>query len=403
MLKGKRIILGVSGGIAAYKMTNVASMLYKLGADVHVIMTKNACEFITPKTFEVLTKNKVYIDTFDENPDDPVNVPHITLGQTADCFLIAPATANIIGKLAHGIADDMLTTTVLPARCPMLICPSMNGYMLDNAVVQENIEILRKRGYKIIESEYGNLACGYEGKGKLPKEEILVEHILNAVQYEHDMEGRKVMVSAGPTEEPLDPVRIITNHSSGKMGFALARTAARRGADVTLVTGPVNLETPLGVKRVDIVTAEDMYQNITSRADDMDIIIMSAAVADYTPETVADNKIKKSDGGMSIPLKRTKDILKTLGENKKEGQFICGFSMETENMLENSEAKLIKKNADMICANNLKVEGAGYKVDTNVITIIKKAADGEKAIIRELPLMSKDEAAYEILSEIISH
>ncbi|HCA20798.1 MAG TPA: bifunctional phosphopantothenoylcysteine decarboxylase/phosphopantothenate--cysteine ligase CoaBC, partial [Lachnospiraceae bacterium] len=365
MIEGMKIVLGVSGGIAAYKMTNVASMLYKLGADVHVVMTKNACQFITPKTFEVLTKNKVYVDTFDENPDDLVNVPHISLGQSADCILIAPATADIIGKLAHGIADDMLTTTVLPARCPMLICPSMNVYMLENPVVQENIEILRKRGYQIIESEVGPLACGYEGKGKLPKEEILVEHILNAIEYNHDMVGKKVMISAGPTEEPIDPVRIITNHSSGKMGFALARVAAKRGADVTLVTGPVNLDTPLNVKRVDITTAQDMYNEITGRAADMDIIIMSAAVADYTPVSVADNKIKKQEGDMAIPLKRTRDILNTLGENKKPGQFICGFSMETENMLENSAAKLTKKNADMICANNLKVPGAGYKVDTN--------------------------------------
>ena len=401
MIEGMKIVLGVSGGIAAYKMTNVASMLHKLGADVHVVMTKNACQFITPKTFEVLTKNKVYVDTFDENPDDLVNVPHISLGQSADCILIAPATANIIGKLAHGIADDMLTTTVLPARCPMLICPSMNVYMLENPVVQENIEILRKRGYQIIESEVGPLACGYEGKGKLPKEEILVEHILNAIEYNHDMVGKKVMISAGPTEEPIDPVRIITNHSSGKMGFALARVAAKRGADVTLVTGPVNLDTPLNVKRVDITTAQDMYNEITGRAADMDIIIMSAAVADYTPVSVADNKIKKQEGDMSIPLKRTQDILKTLGENKKPGQFICGFSMETENMLENSAAKLTKKNADMICANNLKVPGAGYKVDTNIITIIKKTEDGEKPSVRELPLMTKDEAAFEILSEIM--
>ena len=401
MIEGMKIVLGVSGGIAAYKMTNVASMLYKLGADVHVVMTKNACQFITPKTFEVLTKNKVYVDTFDENPDDLVNVPHISLGQSADCILIAPATADIIGKLAHGIADDMLTTTVLPARCPMLICPSMNVYMLENPVVQENIEILRKRGYQIIESEVGPLACGYEGKGKLPKEEILVEHILNAIEYNHDMIGKKVMISAGPTEEPIDPVRIITNHSSGKMGFALARVAAKRGADVTLVTGPVNLDTPLNVKRVDITTAQDMYNEITGRAADMDIIIMSAAVADYTPVSVADNKIKKQEGDMAIPLKRTQDILKTLGENKKPGQFICGFSMETENMLENSAAKLTKKNADMICANNLKVPGAGYKVDTNIITIIKKTEDGEKPSVRELPLMTKDEAAFEILSEIM--
>lgn len=401
MIEGMKIVLCVSGGIAAYKMTNVASMLYKLGADVHVVMTKNACQFITPKTFEVLTKNKVYVDTFDENPDDAVNVPHISLGQSADCILIAPATANIIAKLAHGIADDMLTTMVLPARCPLLICPSMNVYMLENPVVQENIEILRKRGYKIIESDVGPLACGYEGKGKLPKEEVLVEHILNTIEYNHDMVGKKVMISAGPTEEPIDPVRIITNHSSGKMGFALARVAAKRGADVTLVTGPVHLDTPLNVKRVDITTAEDMYNEITGRAADMDIIIMSAAVADYTPETVADNKIKKQEGGMSIPLKRTHDILKYLGENKKDGQFICGFSMETENLLENSAAKLTKKNADMICANSLTVPGAGYKVDTNIITLIKRSADSDKPSLRELPLMTKDDAAYEILSEII--
>ncbi len=401
MIEGMKIVLGVSGGIAAYKMTNVASMLYKLGADVHVVMTKNACQFITPKTFEVLTKNKVYVDTFDENPDDAVNVPHISLGQSADCILIAPATANIIAKLAHGIADDMLTTMVLPARCPLLICPSMNVYMLENPVVQDNIEILRKRGYKIIESDVGPLACGYEGKGKLPKEEVLVEHILNTIEYNHDMVDKKVMISAGPTEEPIDPVRIITNHSSGKMGFALARVAAKRGADVTLVTGPVHLDTPLNVKRVDITTAEDMYNEITGRAADMDIIIMSAAVADYTPETVADNKIKKQEGGMSIPLKRTHDILKYLGENKKDGQFICGFSMETENLLENSAAKLTKKNADMICANSLTVPGAGYKVDTNIITLIKRSADSDKPSLRELPLMTKDDAAYEILSEII--
>ena len=401
MIEGMKIVLGVSGGIAAYKMTNVASMLYKLGADVHVVMTKNACQFITPKTFEVLTKNKVYVDTFDENPDDAVNVQHISLGQSADCILIAPATANIIAKLAHGIADDMLTTMVLPARCPLLICPSMNVYMLENPVVQENIEILRKRGYKIIESDVGPLACGYEGKGKLPKEEVLVENILNTIEYNHDMVGKKVMISAGPTEEPIDPVRIITNHSSGKMGFALARVAAKRGADVTLVTGPVHLDTPLNVKRIDITTAEDMYNEITGRAADMDIIIMSAAVADYTPETVADNKIKKQEGGMSIPLKRTHDILKYLGENKKDGQFICGFSMETENLLENSAAKLTKKNADMICANSLKVPGAGYKVDTNIITLIKRSADSDKPSLRELPLMTKDDAAYEILSEII--
>ena len=395
MLEGKKILLGVSGGIAAYKMANVASMLVKLHADVHVVMTKNATHFITAQTFEVLTKNKVYLDTFDETPDDKVHVPHISLGTGVDCILIAPATANVIGKIANGIADDMLTTTVLPARCPILICPSMNGYMLENPIVQDNIAKLKRFGYQIIEPSEGYLACGYEGKGKLPKEEILVEEILLRVAHEHDLEGRHVVVSAGPTEEPLDPIRVITNHSSGKMGYALAQAAAYRGAKVTLVSGPTSLEPPLGVELKKIHTAEEMYQQVTSAAETADIVVMAAAVADYTPATVADQKIKKKDGDMSIPLKRTKDILLSLGEKKRPGQVICGFSMETEKLLENSAAKLEKKNADMICANSLTQEGAGYQVDTNILTLITR--DGTE----QLPMMSKLEASHRIFDKIL--
>lgn len=396
MLKGKNILLGISGGIAAYKMADVASSLTKLGADVHVVMTENATKLITPEVFRVLTKNKVYTDVFDDDPDDEVMVPHISLGTGADLILIAPATANVIGKLANGIADDMLTTTVLPARCPIYIAPSMNVYMLENPVVQRNIEKLRALGYNIIEPATGYLACGYEGKGKLPSPELLVETVSLAVSHEKDMEGLKVLVNAGPTQESLDPVRIITNHSSGKMGYAIARQAARRGADVTLVSGPVNLAVPLGVNVVNVVSAADMYEEMMKYAAESDIMIMSAAVADYTPAVTAENKIKKSDGGLNIEMVRTKDILKTLGEAKKEGQFICGFSMETENMIENSRKKLDSKNADMICANNLKVPGTGFKVDTNIITLI--TADE----VKELPLMSKEEAADEILTKIIS-
>lgn len=394
MLAGKNIVLGVSGGIAAYKMADVASALYKLHANVHVIMTENATKIIPPQTFEILTKNKCYVDTFDRNVDDSVHVPHISLGTGADLFLIAPASADIIGKLANGIADDMLTTTVLPARCPMLICPSMNVYMLENPIVQDNIEKLKRYGYKIIDSATGYLACGYEGKGKLPDRDIMINAILHEIACEHDMEGRKVLVTAGPTRESIDPVRFISNHSSGKMGYALARRAALRGADVTLVSGPTELEKPYGVKAVDVVTAADMYEAVTSASDKMDIIIKAAAVADYTPVTVSDNKIKKQDSDMSIPLMRTKDILSYLGERKRPGQVICGFSMETEDMLENSKAKLVKKNVDMICANNLKQAGAGFKTDTNIITMITKDT------VTELPMMSKDEAADKILDEI---
>ena len=396
MLKGKNILLGVTGGIAAYKMADVASMLVKQHADVHVVMTENATKFITAETFSVLTKNKVYVDVFDENPDDYVNVPHISLGTNADCILIAPATADIIGKIANGIADDMVSTVVLPARCPILVAPSMNVYMLENPIVQDNIAKLKRFGYTIVEPAEGHLACGYDGKGKLPTPEALVEQVVLAAAKEKDYEGKKVLVDAGPTEEAIDPVRFITNHSSGKMGYAVARIAAMRGADVTLVSGPTNLDTPAGVKRVDVTSAEDMYNAMVSEAESSDVIIMSAAVADFTPETVADNKIKKqSDSeGMSLSLKRTKDILKSIGENKKSGQKLIGFSMETENLIENSRKKLDSKNADMICANSLKIEGAGYKVDTNIVTMITK----EDMV--ELPLMSKLEVADKILDKI---
>ena len=396
MLKNKNILLCVTGGIAAYKMADVASMLVKQEADVHVCMTQNATKFIPAETFSVLTKNKVYIDVFDENPDDYVNVPHISLGTSADLIMVAPATADIVGKLANGIADDMVSTVVLPARCPILVAPSMNVHMYENKIVQDNIDKLKKYGFKIIEPSSGHLACGYDGKGKLPSPDELVDCIIYELAEEKDLAGKKVLVNAGPTCESIDPVRYITNHSSGKMGYAIAKAAANRGAEVTLCSGPVNLKTPTGVERIDITSAEDMYNEMTKRSSYADIIIMSAAVADYTPENVADEKIKKSDGDMAIKLKRTSDILKTIGSEKKEGQIIVGFSMETENVLENSRKKLESKNADMICANSLRTPGAGYQVDTNIITIITK--DDET----ELPLMSKYEAANKILDKVLS-
>ena len=395
MLKGKNILLGVSGGIAAYKMANVASMLVKLGADVHVVMTENATKIITKEPFEVLTKNKVYTDVFAPGAPENGYVPHVHLGETADAILIAPATANIIGKLANGIADDMLSTAVLPASCPIIVAPSMNVHMYENKIVQANIEKLRSFGFIIVEPDEGHLACGYDGKGKLPEEAELVDAVLKAVAKPHDMEGKKVLITAGPTEEALDPIRFITNHSSGKMGYALAEVAAMRGAEVTLISGPTSIKKPYGIKIIDTVSAEDMYNAVMSEAPAQDIIVMSAAVADYTPVTTADEKIKKSDGDMSIPLKRTKDILKTLGEIRKPEQFICGFSMETENVLENSRAKLVKKNVDMICANSLRTPGAGYKVDTNIVTIITK--DG----MEELPIMTKHEVSDKIFDAIM--
>ena len=393
MLKGKHIVLGVTGGIACYKACELASLLVKQHADVQVIMTENATKFVTPITFEQLTGNKALTDTFDRNFVH--SVEHIAVADKADMVIIAPATANIIAKLAHGIADDMLTTTVLACRCPKAIAPSMNTGMLENPVTQDNIETLRHYGWEIIEPDSGRLACGAVGKGKLPTPERLLESVLHTAAHEKDMTGMKVLVTAGPTREALDPVRYLTNHSSGKMGYAIAKAASRRGADVTLVSGKTDLTKPAYVNVVDITTAQDMYDAVMAEAGSADVIIKAAAVADYRPASVADNKIKKKDGDMSIALERTTDILKTLGENKKPGQFLCGFSMETENMIENSKAKLAKKNLDMIAANNVKVDGAGFGVDTNILTLI--TADSEK----ELPIMSKDEAADALLDEIL--
>lgn len=392
MLTGKRIVLGISGGIAAYKMANVASMLVKQNADVHVIMTKNAMHFITPETFEVLTNNRCYTDTFDRGME--MHVPHVTLGTTADAMLIAPASADVLGKLANGIADDMLTTTVLPARCPVLISPSMNVNMYENPIVKNNMEKLRSYGYEMIEADEGFLACRAIGKGKLPKENDLVEYILRACAKEKDLAGKRVLVTAGATQEAIDPVRYITNHSTGKMGYAVARMAMLRGADVTLVSGKTALKKPLFVNVVDVTSAKDMYEAVTDLAGDQDIIIKAAAVADYRPKSVASDKIKKSDSDISIELEKTDDILAYLGGHKKENQFICGFSMETQNMLENSRAKLVRKHVDMIAANNLKQEGAGFGTDTNVMTLIT----GDEVI--ELPIMSKEAVADRILDEI---
>lgn len=393
MLKGKRIVLGVSGGIAAYKMANVASMLVKLNADVHVVMTEGATHFITPETFEVLTNNRCHTDTFER--ELRMHVPHVTLGTTADAFLIAPATADVIGKIASGIADDMLTTTILPARCPVMIAPSMNVNMLENPIVQDNIKKLASYGYEIIESDEGYLACGTVGKGKLPQEEILVEHIIRACAKEKDLTGKNVLITAGATQEAIDPVRYITNHSTGKMGYALARMAMLRGANVTLVTGKADIKPPMFVNVINITSAKEMYEVVIAESDKQDIIIKAAAVADYRPINVADNKIKKTDKDMSIPLERTDDILGYLGTHKKQGQFLCGFSMETENMLENSAKKLEKKNADMIVANNLKVAGAGFGTDTNIVTLITK----EGAV--ELPILSKEAVADAIFDKIL--
>lgn len=394
MLKGKTVVLGVTGSIAAYKIANLASMLVKKGCSVHVIMTRNATNFINPITFESLTGTKCLVDTFDRNFE--FQVEHVSLAQKADIFMVAPASANVIGKIANGIADDMLTTCVLPATCPVMLAPSMNVHMYENPIVQDNMKKLVSYGYEIIEADEGYLACRDIGKGKLPPEHVLVDYIIRACAMDKDLAGKKVLVTAGATQESIDPVRYITNHSTGKMGYALARMAAFRGAKVTLVAGPTNLEDPLFVDMVKVVTAEDMYEAVTSRSADMDIIIKAAAVADYRPENVSDEKIKKQDGSMAIPLTRTKDILAYLGEHKKDRQFICGFSMETEHMVENSKKKLEKKHIDMVAANNLKVEGAGFGVDTNIMTLITKG--GEK----ELPLMSKEDVANAILDEIIA-
>lgn len=395
MLKGKTVVLGVTGSIAAYKIANLASALVKLHADVNVIMTKNATNFITPITFETLTGNKCLIDTFDRNFQ--FNVEHVALAKRADIFMVAPASANVIGKIAHGIADDMLTTTIMASKCPKLISPAMNTNMFENPILQDNLKILEKYGYEIINPASGYLACGDTGAGKMPEPETLLKYILRTIAREKDMAGKKVLITAGPTQEKIDPVRYITNHSTGKMGYALAENAMRRGAEVTLVTGPTAIEPPMFVNVVPVISAEDMAGEVIARAPEQDIIIKAAAVADYRPVNPSDEKIKKKDDDESvITLERTQDILKYLGGHKRAGQFICGFSMETENMLENSRAKLTKKNVDMIVANNLKVKGAGFGTDTNVVTII--TTDGCK----ELDIMSKVEVANAILDEIMS-
>ena len=395
-LKGKTVLLGVTGGIACYKSANLASALVKQGANVQVLMTKNATEFIGPHTFESLTGNRVSVDTFDRNYQ--FQVEHIALADQADLVLVAPATANVLAKLAHGLADDMLTTTILACNCPKIAAPAMNTKMYENPVTQDNLDILRKYGWEIVEPASGRLACGAVGKGKMPEPEDLLECVLHALSHEKDMSGLKVLVTAGPTREALDPVRYLTNHSTGKMGYAIAKAAAARGAQVTLVSGPVNLKKPPYMEVVDIVSAQDMFDAVTSRAPDQDIIIKAAAVADYRPASVAEDKIKKSgnDSDLSLPLARTSDILAWLGEHRAPGQFLCGFSMETRDMVANSKKKLEKKHIDFIAANNLKQAGAGFGVDTNVLTLI--AADGAK----ELPLMSKEEAAHALLDEIMS-
>ncbi|MBR4138769.1 MAG: bifunctional phosphopantothenoylcysteine decarboxylase/phosphopantothenate--cysteine ligase CoaBC [Lachnospiraceae bacterium] len=393
MLKGKTIILGVSGSIAAYKIAGLASALVKLQADVHVIMTKNATNFIHPITFETLTGNRCLVDTFDRNFD--FSVEHVELAKKADVFMVAPASANVIGKMAHGLADDMLTTTILACQCPKIVAPAMNTRMFRNSVVQDNLKLLRCYGMEVVDPASGYLACGDTGEGKMPEPEVLLQYILKALVVKKDLEGVNVLVSAGPTREAIDPVRYITNHSTGKMGYAVARAAAMRGANVTLVSGPTQIDPPPFVEVIDVVSAEEMFKAITSRSSKQDIIIKTAAVADYRPAVVATEKVKKKDGDMSIHLERTKDILAYLGEHKKEGQFLCGFSMETENMLENSITKLVKKNLDMVIANNLKVEGAGFGTNTNVVTVITRKG-GE-----QLPMMSKDDVADKILDAII--
>lgn len=393
MLQGKTVVLGVTGGIAAYKMPNLASALVKLGCNVQVLMTQNATQFITAVTFETLTGNKALVDTFDRNFS--FQVEHIAVADQADLVMIAPATANVIAKLAHGLADDMLTTTVLACNCPKIVVPAMNTKMYENPVTQDNLNILRHYGWEVVEPASGYLACGAVGKGKLPEPEALLQVILHYLAHEKDMVGKKVLVTAGPTQEALDPVRYLTNHSSGKMGYAIAQAAARRGAQVTLVSGPVALKRLPYVETVDVVSAQEMFEAVTTRAAEQDIIIKAAAVADYRPTVVAEDKMKKSDDALSIPLERTQDILGWLGQHRQPGQFLCGFSMETQNMVENSRKKLEKKRVDMIAANNLKMEGAGFGVDTNLLTLITK--DG----LDELPMVTKEAAADLLLDSIL--
>lgn len=393
MFENKSIIIGVSGGIAAYKTAYLVSALSKTEADVNVIMTDNACEFISPLVFETLTGNKCYVDTFDRN--FKFDVEHISLAKKADIFMIAPATANVIAKIANGIADDMLTTTFLASKCKKIVSPAMNTAMFENQITQDNIAKLKKYGIGVVEPQNGLLACGDTGAGKMPEPDFLFDVIEREIAREKDMLGKKVLVTAGATMESLDPVRFLTNHSSGKMGFAIAKEAMLRGAEVTVVKANTTAEIPNFVKIVEVSSAKDMFDAVTALSDQQDIIVKAAAVADYTPESYVDSKIKKKDGDLSIPLKRTMDILKYLGENKKEGQFLCGFSMETDNMLENSKAKLSKKNADMIVANNLRDAGSGFKTDTNAVTLITR--DGH----RSLELKSKAEVAKEIFDEIL--
>lgn len=393
MLKGKTVILGVTGSIAAYKAANLASMLKKQHADVQVIMTQNATQFMNPITFESLTGNKCLVDTFDRNFQ--FQVEHVALAKRADLAIVAPATANIMAKLAHGLADDMLTTTLLACRCPKLIAPAMNTRMYENPVTQDNMDILRKYGFRIIEPAVGHLACGDTGAGKLPPETLLLECILDEIAMEKDMKGLHVLITAGPTMEAIDPVRFISNHSTGKMGYALARVCRRRGAEVTLVSGKTNLEAPYGVTLVPVTSAQDMFEAVSLRAKEQDLIIKAAAVADYRPVTVAENKIKKSPGDMSIALERTTDILAWLGEHRREGQVLCGFAMETEHMVEHAKEKLTGKHVDMIAANNVKVAGAGFGTDTNVVTLITE--DG----VEELAKMSKEEVASRIVDALL--
>lgn len=392
MLQGKTVVIGVTGGIAAYKIASLVSMLKKQHANVRVIMTENATNFITPVTFESLTGTKCLVDTFDRNFE--FQVEHVSLAKQADIFMIAPATANVIAKVAHGLADDMLTTTFLACKKPKYIVPAMNTQMYENPITQDNLEICRKYGMHVIEPASGYLACGDTGAGKMPEPETLFEYILQEIAFPKDLAGKKILVTAGPTQEAIDPVRYITNHSTGKMGYAIARAGARRGAEVTLVSGPVNQIVPLGVTLVPVVSARDMFEAVTSRSAKQDAIIKSAAVADYRPAVVGTEKTKKSDGDMSIALERTDDILSWLGDHRREGQFLCGFSMETQNMLENSKAKLEKKHVDMIVANNLKTAGAGFGTDTNVVTLITK--DGAE----DLEKMSKDQVAHVLLDRI---
>ncbi|WMJ82969.1 bifunctional phosphopantothenoylcysteine decarboxylase/phosphopantothenate--cysteine ligase CoaBC [Oscillospiraceae bacterium LTW-04] len=395
MLKNKTILLGVSGSIAAHKAASLASLLVKQQADVHVLMTKNATQFITPMTFEALTNNRCVVDTFDRNFEH--SVEHVSLAKRADFCIVAPATANVIAKLAHGLADDMLTTTVLACRCSKIIAPAMNTAMYENPVTQDNLKTLAHYGWEVLKTGYGRLACGDVGAGKCPEPEHMLESVLHSAAHAKDMTGLKVLVTAGATREALDPVRFITNHSTGKMGYAIARAASARGAEVTLVSGKTELSAPAYVEVVDIFSAKEMFEAVTARSSEMDIIIKAAAVADYRPAVCADEKLKKKDGDLALALERTPDTLKYLGEHKPKGQFLCGFSMETQNMVENSRKKLQSKNLDMIAANNLKQAGAGFASDTNLLTVI--TPEDEIA----LPMLSKDEAANRLLDEILSH